>query len=140
VVIVDTGAWLALANPRDRFHVRVRRALGTVREPLITTLPVLTEATHLLLARLGTDALLRFVNSWAAGAFRVFDFPAEQLPRVATLMKRYADLPMDLADASLVILAEALDDGRIISTDLRDFRAYRWKSRQPFRNLLDQER
>ena len=48
--------------------------------------------------------------------------------------------PMDLAGASLVILAEALDDGRIISTDLRDFRAYRWKSRQPFRNLLDQGR
>jgi predicted nucleic acid-binding protein len=93
-----------------------------------------------LLARLGTDAVLRFVNSWAAGAFRVFDLTAEQVPRVATLMKKYADLPMNLADASLVILAETLGDGRIIGTDSRDFRAYRWKSRQSFRNLLDQER
>jgi uncharacterized protein len=137
VVIVDTGAWLALANPRDRFHGKVRQALGGLREPIVTTLPVLTEVTHLLLARLGTDAVLRFVGSWAAGAFQVFDLAAEHVPRVATLMKKYADLPMDLADASLVILAEALDDGRIISTDLRDFRAYKWKSRQPFRNLLD---
>lgn len=137
MAIVDTGAWLALANPRDRFHGRVRQAFGAVREPLVTTLPVLTEVTHLLLARLGTDAMLRFVNGWAAGAFRVFDLTAAQVPRVATLMKKYADLPMDLADASLVLLAEALDDGRIISTDLRDFRTYKWKSRHPFRNLLD---
>lgn len=137
MVIVDSGAWLALANPRDRFHGRVRQALEAVREPLVTTLPVLTEVTHLLLARLGTDAVLRFVNSWAVGALRVFDLTAEQVPRVATLMKKYADLPMDLADASLVILAEALNDGRIISTDLRDFRTYKWKSRHPFRNLLD---
>lgn len=137
MVIVDTGAWLALANPRDRFHRKVRETLATLREPLVSTLPVLTEVTHLLLARLGTDAVLRFVNSWSAGAFSVFDITAEHAPRIASLMKKYAELPMDLADASLVVLAETLDDGRIISTDLRDFRAYKWKSRHPFRNLLD---
>lgn len=137
MVIVDTGAWLALANPRDRFHGKVRAALGALREPLVSTLPVLTEVTHLLLARLGTDAVLRFVNSWSAGAFRVFDLTTEHAPRIASLMKKYADLPMDLADASLVILAETLDDGRIVSTDVRDFRTYKWKSRHPFRNLLD---
>jgi predicted nucleic acid-binding protein len=137
VVIVDSGAWLALANPRDRFHDRARKAVGAVREPLVSTWPVLTEVTHLLLARLGTEALLRFVNSWAIGAFQVYDLTAEHAPRIATLMKKYADLPMDLADASLVILAETLEDGRIISTDLRDFRAYKWKSRHPFKNLLD---
>ena len=43
---------------------------------------------------------------------------------------------MDLADASLVVLAEEMDDGRILSTDNRDFRTYRWKQRKPFRNLL----
>jgi predicted nucleic acid-binding protein len=43
---------------------------------------------------------------------------------------------MDPADASLVVLAEELGDGRILSTDQRDFRAYRWKNRKPFRNLL----
>lgn len=137
MVIVDTGAWLALANPRDRFHRKVRETLATLHEPLVSTLPVLTEVTHLLLARLGTDAVLRFVNSWSAGAFSVFDITAEHAPRIASLMKKYADLPMDLPDASLVVLAETLDDGRIISTDLRDFRAYKWKSRHPFRNLLD---
>jgi len=51
-------------------------------------------------------------------------------------MEKYADLPMDLADASLVILAGHLGHGRILSTDQRDFQAYRWKQREPFRNLL----
>jgi hypothetical protein len=44
---------------------------------------------------------------------------------------------MDLADASLVLLAEELGSGRIVSTDQRDFNAYRWKHREPFENLLD---
>ncbi|MFM8330254.1 MAG: hypothetical protein ACKN9T_01045 [Candidatus Methylumidiphilus sp.] len=51
-------------------------------------------------------------------------------------MRRYADLPMDFADASLVILAEELGHGRILSTDQRDFQAYRWKNHHPFVNLL----
>lgn len=54
-------------------------------------------------------------------------------------MTQYADLPMDLADASLVLLAEELGHGRILSTDRRDFHTYRWKNHQPFTNLLEQE-
>jgi predicted nucleic acid-binding protein len=137
VVIVDSGAWLALANPRDRFHKSVKRVIGSLQEPLVTTLPVLTEVSHLLLARLGTEALLRFIASWEQGAFDVFGVTGEHAPRIAALMKKYADLPMDLADASLVVLAEALGEGRIISTDRRDFHAYRWKNRHPFQNLLE---
>ena len=137
MLIVDSGAWLALANPRDRLHERVRTALAAVREPLVTTTPVLTETSHLLLARLGTNALLRFVSSWAANAFQVFELHTQHAPRIAVLMKKYADLPMDLADASLVVLAEQLGHGRILSTDQRDFRSYRWKNRHPFQNLLE---
>ena len=136
MLIVDSGTFLALANPRDKHHQRARSVLSGVREPLITTTPVLTETSHLLLARLGTEALLRFVASWANGAFNVFELSSEHATRIGALMKKYANLPMDLADASLVILAEALGHGRILSTDQRDFRAYRWKNRQPFENLL----
>ena len=49
---------------------------------------------------------------------------------------QYVNLPMDFADASLVILAEHLGHGRILSTDQRDFHAYKWKNRHPFQNLL----
>ncbi len=51
-------------------------------------------------------------------------------------MQRYVDLPMDLADASLVILAEERGSGRILSTDERDFATYRWKNHKPFKNVL----
>ena len=51
-------------------------------------------------------------------------------------MEKYADLPMDLADASLVVAATELGEGRILSTDQRDFDTYRWKDTEPFHNLL----
>ena len=55
-------------------------------------------------------------------------------------MQKYRTLPMDLADASLVIAAETLESGAILSTDARNFGAYRWKHRKPFRNLLFDDR
>lgn len=55
---------------------------------------------------------------------------------MALLMEQYRDLPMDIADASLLVLAEELGHGRILSTDQRDFNAYHWKNRHPFTNLL----
>jgi predicted nucleic acid-binding protein len=72
----------------------------------------------------------------AQGAFEIFALERSHAARLQSLMKQYADLPMDLADASLVILAEQLGHGRILSTDQRDFRTYRWKDRRPFENLL----
>ena len=136
MIIADTGFWLALANRHDTHHARAVRVLGQLKEGLITTWPVLTECCHLLLARLSADAQLRFMRSLAAGAATVFDLRAEHVPRLEALMEQYRDLPMDLADASLVILAESLGSGRILSTDQRDFHAYRWKSHKPFKNLL----
>jgi hypothetical protein len=72
----------------------------------------------------------------AGRAFQVWDPPPDATVQAALLMGRYAALPMDLADASAVLLAEQLGDGRILSTDRRNFQAYRWKQREPFRNLL----
>ena len=52
------------------------------------------------------------------------------------LMERYCDLPMDFADASLVVLAEQLGHGRILTSDRQDFNIYRWNNNQLFKNLL----
>ena len=94
------------------------------------------ETCHLLLKRLGSEAQQRFIDSYVRGAFTVFDLEQHHAARIASLMASYRDLPMDLADASLVILAETLVHGRILSTDRRDFDTYRWKEHQPFENLL----
>ncbi len=52
------------------------------------------------------------------------------------LMENYANLPMDLADASLVVLAEHLETGRILTVDRRDFNVYRWNKNNLFENLF----
>lgn len=136
MIIADTGFWLALANTRDAHHRQATRVCEGLNEPLITTWPVLTETCHSLLSRLGVPALEQFMKAATGGAFQLFSLRDEKLSRAAELMHKYRDLPMDLADASLVILAEELGEGRILSTDRRDFRAYRWKNRKPFKNLL----
>ena len=136
MILVDTGFWLAWANRRDHYHETAKAALKKLQEPMITTWPVLTETCHLLLNRMGTEAQQRFLSSWEAGAFQVHPIPEKQIPCISTLMAKYSDLPMDLADASLVLLAEHFGHGRILSTDQRDFQTYRWKNRPPFENLL----
>lgn len=136
MILADTGFFLALANRGDRHHARAKRVLASLRERLVTTWPVMTETTHLLSTRLGPPAVDAFLRSAERGAFELFALDATHLPRVLELCAKYRDLPMDLADASLVILAESIGSGRILSTDQRDFGAYRWKSRKPFTNLL----
>ena len=136
MILADTGFWLALANRSDKHHARAKAALAKHRGPYTTTWPVMAETCHLLAARLGTDAEIAFVRSAVSGAVEIFALDRTHLPRVETLMQKYRELPMDLADASLVILAEQSDCGDILSTDARDFGAYRWKNRKPFRNLL----
>lgn len=137
MVIADTGFWIALASTTDAHHERAVAALAEINnEALVLTWPVLVETCHLLLRRIGPVAQERFLRSHTAGAFQLAD-PAMHAPaRLVPLMERYRDLPMDAADASLVVLAESLGHGRILSTDRRDFQAYRWKNRQPFQNLL----
>lgn len=80
---------------------------------------------------------MAFLNEQRVGLFSLFAINELHLLRMAQLMGQYADLPMDLADASLVLLAEELGHGRISSTDKRDFCTYRWKNHQPFSNLLE---
>lgn len=136
MILADTGFWLALASSTDRHHEVAKRALAIVEERLVTTWPVMTETCHLLTARVSERSARAFIESATRGAFEIFELTVEHLPRISELMLRYAKLPMDLADASLVIAAEQLGSGRILSTDLRDFGAYRWKNRKPFHNLL----
>lgn len=136
MIIADTGFWLAIANRRDCHHERAKAALSKHRGPFMTTWPVMTETCHLLASRLGVDAELAFMRTAARGALEIFSLERTHLPRVEALMQKYASLPMDLADASLVILAEESGSGDILSTDTRDFATYRWKNRKPFKNLL----
>ena len=136
MIIVDTGFWLALVDQKDTYHQAAKQALKKYNEPLITTWCVITETCYLLLTRKGVKAQITFINSLNQGLFTVFNLEPHHGLQIAQLMEKYADLPMDLADASLVILAEHLGHGRIFSVDRRDFNTYRWKQTYPFENLL----
>ncbi len=136
MIAVDTGYLYALADASDAHHARAVELMPTVAEGWITTWPVLTEACHLLARRLAPAAAADLMKDVAEGGIQVWSPPPAAVAQVPALMKRYAKLPMDLADASLVLLAEHLGHGRILTTDQRDFGAYRWKSRKPFQNLL----
>lgn len=136
MIIADSGFWVALASRTDRHHERARAIFAQLDEPLISTWLVLAEASHLLLKFVGARAQESLIEFYAGGGLDVFELERDHAQRMLSLLRAYADLPMDLADASLVILAEHLGSGRILSTDQRDFRAYRWKNRKPFENLL----
>ena len=136
MILMDTGAWLALADRGDAYHARCREFFRHNREPLMTTYPVLVECVHLMFSRIGVEKTLLWLEALGTQGVGVFVMRADHLPRLNALMRQYADLPMDLADASLVLLAEEIGEGRIVSTDERDFHTFRWKNQHPFRNLL----
>jgi len=135
MVIIDTGFFYALADMNDVHHAKAHKVLLDLDEDGITTWPVLTETCHLLLKRLGEKALNRFMHSLHQQ--NIFELKEKHIPRMKEMMESYRSLPTDLADASLVILAESMGEGRILTTDCRDFNAYRWKSRHPFTNLME---
>ena len=136
MVLADTGYWLALANARDRWHERAVAASRRLTESLVVTWPVVTETCHLMLSRLGVRAETRFIEQVSKNV-ELHELGEAHLGTIQALMENYADLPMDLADASLVVAATELGDGRILTTDQRDFHAYRWKNTEPFHNLLE---
>ncbi len=123
MILVDTGPLIALFDPRDDLHERCKRTLKTLRSPLFTTVPVLTEAFHILSPESrGSDRLRDFI---ALGGLAAWFLDDRSLARAFELMEQYADHPMDLADASLIAAAEALHTRRIFTVDRRDFSTYR---------------
>ena len=125
MILVDTGPLIALFDPRDSEHERCRSILRTIREPLTTTIPVLTEAFHMLKpASRGSDNLRTLIME---GGMGVWFMDSSSVERAFELMEIYADRPMDLADASLVVAAEVLSTLNVFTIDRRDFTAYRIK-------------
>ena len=123
MILVDTGPLVALFDPKDASHQRCRSFLRTLREPLTTTVPVLTEAFHLLdPGSLGTKRLGEFILS---GGASIWFMDQGTLGRAVHLMERYSDRPMDLADASLIAAAESLQTRKIFTLDRNDFSTYR---------------
>jgi predicted nucleic acid-binding protein len=136
LIIADTGFWVALANQKDKHHTQAKQCYQLHYSQLITSYFVMAETCHLLLREIGVEAQIKFLKAYQTEAFKIFHLEKQHFSQLIELMQKYRELPMDLADGSLVILAEHLGHGQILSTDLRDFSTYRWKQNKPFENLM----
>lgn len=131
MTLTDAGPLVALIDADEPDHEVCRATLAHLELPLVTTWPAFTEAMYLLSrvgGSIGSGALWALVLS---DRLRVADLSRSGMERSAKLMSKYSDLPMDLADATLVAFAEEHSDRRIFTLD-RDFQVYRLHGRQRF--------
>ena len=133
MTLCDASALVALINRRDNNHNRCVDALPKLTAPLITTWSCFTEAMHLL-DRYGGWAAQQELWGYLADQLQLLimhvSSESEQ-ERMQVLMEQYRDIPMDLGDASLVAMAETLNQQKIFTLD-RDFYIYRLPENQPF--------
>lgn len=123
MVLVDAGPLIALIHEDDNEHRRCREAFAAMNEPLGTVWPALAEAMHLLsFSPQAQQALWEMIET---GAVEILSLGIDDVPRMRELMHKYRDLPMDLADAALVRVAERERVRRIFTLDRRDFHIYR---------------
>lgn len=132
-VVIDTGPIVALLNRRDRHHAWVREVLGTVQPPIFTCEAVVSEACFVL-GRLagGQDAVLELLSS------NVVKLDFRMLPEIDALrrlMRKFANVPMSVADACLVRMTE-LDAESVIVTLDGDFRVYRRNRQQVIPTIM----
>jgi predicted nucleic acid-binding protein len=131
--LIDTGAMLALLDRNDFWHKTCVETFRQLRLPLLTSQAVLTELFHLAGESPNEmEAAWRLIHS---GAISMAEIRHSELPGIHELMSRYADRPMDFADATLVYLARREGLSTIFTVDRADFDTYRIEGRRRFRVL-----
>jgi len=131
--VIDAGAILALLDRTDRWHAICVQTFNQLLLPLVTSNAVLTELFHLVGDnRHEMEAAWKFIRS---GAIVLATIENSELPHLHALMVRYADRPMDFADASLVYLAKREGLSTVFTVDHADFNTYRIDGRRRFRVL-----
>jgi len=132
MIAIDTGPIVALFDKNDDKHLICVETFKAINEPLITTWPVITEAFYLLGFSLTVqDDLWEFITR---GTVFISDLDKILIASCRVLMKKYHDLPMDLADASLVAVADAENISTVFTLD-KDFKVYRTKHKKHLKLL-----
>jgi predicted nucleic acid-binding protein len=132
-IVIDTGPLVALLNGSDRHHVWVREILDTVEPPVFTCEAVISEACFLLSRiRGGQQAVLELLSK---DILRVDFWMSSEVDALRALMKKFANIPMSLADACLVRMTELEPRSRILTLD-GDFRVYRRNRREAVPTIM----
>jgi len=129
-LLVDTGPLVAILSPRDSNHQRCLAELDRLEPPLLTCWPVLTEAAWLLRQR--PESVLKLL-AMPGELLRLVSLDESDTPAIASIMKKYGDLRLQLADATLLHLADREKIETLFTLDIRDFRVLRTQSRRRLR-------
>ncbi len=131
--LIDAGPLIALFDKNDKYHKLVRKFLKDYKGRLITTWSVMTEVTHLL--DFNVNIQIDFLKWIDRGAVQIANLEENHLKRIIELWEKYSDVPMDLADASLLVASEIIGIKNIITID-SDYYIYRIKGGHALKNLL----
>lgn len=132
MTLTDAGPLIAIMNRADTHHAACVRAVKTIQFPMVTTWPVLTEVMYLVSNPQAQAKIWQMVER---KQLVLLDLSEALTKRTATLMAKYENVPMDLADATLVAVAEHLKQRRIFTVDHTDFSIYRLNGRSHFEVL-----
>lgn len=131
MTVTDAGPLVAVLDSGEARHEECVRALHDLPLPLITTWPAFTEAMYLVSRRSGHRAVSALWSLVTTDRLQLADLDVHETRRCAELMDQYADQPMDLADATLVVVAERLRARSVFTLD-SDFQVYRRDGRHSF--------
>ena len=131
--ILDTGPVVALFDKSDYFHKKIFDFFSKNNFILYITWPVITEISYLL--DFNKETQIDFLKWLESGALHVVDFEITDLSNLSEYMNKYKDVPMDLADASLMLISDKLDLRKIITLD-KDFYVYRKQDGKYLLNLI----
>lgn len=127
-VLLDTGPLVAILSSRDNYHALCISALPSLSPPLLTSWAVLTEAHWLL--RNDSGAVGSLFKAIRGNLVEIIDLETESLPWLEQFLLKYQDMGAQLADATLVYLAERYQINTVFTLDRRDFSIYRIKGNQ----------
>ena len=132
-IIVDSGPLIALFDYDDKYHNKVVNFLKTYDGNLLTTWAVITEVSHMLAFNLKVQ--INFLKWVELGGVKLIDLDQKDLQKLIKYMEKYLDVPMDLADGSLMIVAENHHIKEILSID-SDYDIYRTLKKKSLTNVL----
>ena len=133
-LLVDTGPLVALADKRDNAHAECKTFLAAYRGRLLTTWAVLTEFSHLAPSVSATLPLYRWIDK---GGLELLPLGHDELVRAIDWIEKYADRPMDLADASLVVAAMVTGIHTVWTHERNDFETCRLPGRKRLRPVTN---
>ncbi|WP_071190019.1 PIN domain-containing protein [Trichormus sp. NMC-1] len=118
-ILIDTGPIVAILSSADNHHKICVETLKKLSPPLLTTWPVITESQYLL--RKNKKALQGLFHAFSGGLFALEELPSESLPWLENFLTKYEDINSQIADASLMYVAEQKNIDTIFTLDRRDF-------------------